>query len=215
LIAGMLWFGLPARPAPSAADPVRPAPEPAAAQGAGQVEPQTPPPAPTPTPPPTGAKPQPSPAAASPAAVPPDAGAPVRFDNVRLLAVNGRRTSATDVVLTFEGDRLAATSRAATAPLASLPYRGIAAATYVFAANPRWSPNHPAPAGSIDVPGIFGRRRHWFVVQTGEAYAILQLDGRNWSDVLQTFETRTGVGVSRPPARGGSPRAAQAGLPNR
>ena len=133
-------------------------------------------------------------------AVAADTMAPALFDNVKLLTVSGTRTSATDVVLTFSSGALIALARGGTDPLARVSYRGIATATYVYARDPQWNPQASAPADKINVPGILGRRRHWLVVQTGETYAILQLDDRNWSDVLKTFEERTGVTVGRPQA---------------
>ena len=122
------------------------------------------------------------------------------FKNVKWLAVTGTRTSARDVVLTLSGLELVALSTESHDPLATLPYRQIAKATYVNARDPRWDPSFGAPAGKIDVPGFLGRSRHWLTVQTKEAFAILRLDGADRLEVLKTFEGRAGVTIDRPAA---------------
>ena len=120
------------------------------------------------------------------------------FRNVKLLAVNGSRTTARDVVLALSGAEMNAVSTETSEPLAMIRYDQMARATYIHARDPQWHPEHSAPAGRIDVPGILGRARHWLVVQTKETYAILRLDGPDALEILKAVEDRTGRAIDRP-----------------
>jgi len=160
--------------------------------------------APTPTPAPdttrtaaasSRAKPTPLPAAGAPSkpVLP-----PASFRNVKLLTVNGSRSTASDAVLHFSDAEISVQSSDAKTDVTALRYPQIAKATYVRARDPQWDPLLSAPAGKIDVPGILGRSRHWLVLQSKDAYVILRLDGEDRLDVLKAFEERTGLVVERP-----------------
>ncbi len=125
---------------------------------------------------------------------------PAMFTGVKLLLVDGRRTTARDVLLTFSADQILAIPDGGGAPIATLPIRGVTKATYVHAAEPRWDSRFPAPSKDIDVPGFLARSRHWLVLQTPETFAILQLDGDQSPQVLKALTTRSGVRISRPSA---------------
>jgi serine/threonine protein kinase len=120
------------------------------------------------------------------------------FRNVKLLAVDGSRTTARDVVLALSGAEMNAVSTETSEPLAMVQYDHIARATYVHARDPQWHPEYSAPAGRIDVPGILGRARHWLVLQTKGTYAILRLDGPDALEILKAVEDRTGRAIDRP-----------------
>jgi hypothetical protein len=47
---------------------------------------------------------------------------------------------------------------------------------------------------------LFRNTRHWLVLQSKTTYVILRLDDSNWQQILDTFETRTGLKVDRPPS---------------
>jgi hypothetical protein len=117
---------------------------------------------------------------------------------VKLVTVNGRRVSDQDVTVTFGGGQVAVVARNGNTVIAPMPYRRIVKATYIRADNPRWDPALPGPTEKFDAGGVFNRDRHWFVVQTKDAYAIFRLDGNEWLKVLQTFESRTGLKIDRP-----------------
>ena len=135
----------------------------------------------------------------APAVRTPTAAVPLAvFRNVKLLAVNGSRTTARDVVLALSGAEMNAVSIETSEPLAMVRFDHIARATYVHARDPQWHPEYRAPAGRIDVPGILGRARHWLVVQTTETYAILRLDGPDALEILKAVEDRTGRAIDRP-----------------
>jgi hypothetical protein len=127
----------------------------------------------------------------------------VAFGNVKLLLVDGGKsgkTSARDVTVQFADGRLVATAADASAPLATVALAKTTRLTYVHAKDPHWDPALSAPPGSINVPGILGRARNWLVAQTSDAYAILRLDGDDWSKLIAAVEAHAGVAVSRPAA---------------
>ena len=125
---------------------------------------------------------------------------PAMFSGVKLLLVNGRSTKARDVLLTLSTDQILAIPDGGGAPMAALPIRRVIKATYVHAAQPAWDSRFPGPTKDIDVPGFLARSRHWLVLQTPDTFAILQLDGDSWPEVLGALTTRGGVKIARPAA---------------
>jgi len=111
------------------------------------------------------------------------------------------RTSNRDVVMHLSTDRLALLPNDGGPPVMALPYRQIQRATYVHARDPQWDPSLGSPPEKMGGSGVFSRARHWLVVQTKNSCAILQLDAEQWSNIVQTFERRTGLTVTRPGAR--------------
>jgi eukaryotic-like serine/threonine-protein kinase len=126
---------------------------------------------------------------------------PASFKNVKVLAVNGSRTTAADAALHFSEAEISVRSSDTKLGVTALFYPEIAKATYVHARDPQWDPLLSGPAGKIDVPGILRRARHWLVLQSRDAYVILRLDGEDRLDVLKAFEDRTGLVVERPIVR--------------
>ncbi len=113
------------------------------------------------------------------------------FQKVKLFAVENGQMKERDVLLTFSADALTAVPPSGGVPIAAFPYAGISNVAYARAKNPQWDPRFAAPVGKIDVSGLLDRARHWLVVQTPANYAILRLDGDDWSQVLQTLQART------------------------
>jgi serine/threonine protein kinase len=124
------------------------------------------------------------------------------FSNIKLLTVADGRTEDHDVQLTFSPRDITAEQDGMNQPIAQVPYRQIAKATYVYAAEPRWDPSFSAPTERVNVPGFLGRSRHWLVVQTRDTHAILRIDGDQSARVLDAFESRAGVPIERPQAGG-------------
>jgi hypothetical protein len=86
------------------------------------------------------------------------------------------------------------------AAILSIPYARLAHATYVKAKDPKWYPD-PAlsmPPDGVDIPGFMRGARHWLVLQTRTNYVILRLDDSDFSQILDTVESRTGIKVDRP-----------------
>jgi hypothetical protein len=122
------------------------------------------------------------------------------FGDVKLLVVEEVRTISRDIVLNLSNSEMTLLPNDGGAPITAIPYRDVARATYVHARDPRWEPLLSGPATKVNVPGIFGRARHWLVVQTKNRYAILQLDADHWLNILQMFELRAGLRIGRPTA---------------
>jgi hypothetical protein len=116
---------------------------------------------------------------------------------VKYLAVTGTRTSASDVVVHFSDVEISLQPADPKAAASVLSYRDIAKATYTRGGDPKWDPSLGGPPTKIDVPGIFGRARHWLVLQGAERYLILRLDGEDREAVMKAFEERAGVTVNR------------------
>jgi len=143
-------------------------------------------------------KPAPKPASSPTTAVP--ARAPVSFTGAKMIAVNGSRTSTSDVVLLLSDTEVSIHSQDDSGAPTVLPYRGIVKATYAQGRDPKWDAGLSAPAGRVDVPGIgiLSRTRHWLVLQGPDRYVILRLDGVDRADVMRAFEERAGIAIDRP-----------------
>ena len=119
------------------------------------------------------------------------------FSDVKLLAVTGSRTVASDVRVHFSNAEISVESPNGKAAPAVLTYRGIAKATYTHEKDPKWDPALSGPAGKINVPGILGRARHWLVLQGPDSYLILRLDGADRLEVMKAFEERARISIDR------------------
>jgi serine/threonine protein kinase len=144
-------------------------------------------------------KPAPTPVSSAP---PTDNARPVAsFSDVKFLAVNGPRTSASDVEVQFSDVEVSVRPRSGKTSSEVLPYQAIAKATYARGRDPKWDPALSGPVGRIDVPGILGRARHWLVLQGPDRYLILRLDGDDRLEVMKAFEERTGIVIDRTAAK--------------
>jgi hypothetical protein len=122
------------------------------------------------------------------------------FHDVKLLAVDGARTSTLDVVVQFSGADITVQSANGKAASATLPYQGISKATYANGRDPKWDPAFSGPADKIEVSGIFGRARRWLVLQNANTYVILRLDGADWREIVKALEDRARIVIDRPAA---------------
>jgi len=128
----------------------------------------------------------------------PDTG--FRIDNLRLLVVSGRQGTERDALLYFGGGVIMIRSSTGEG-ITSLQYKDLELATYVHAKDPKWDETLASPPSNLDVPGgiaIFRSTRHWLVLQTKAAYAILRLEDDNWQAVIDTLAARTGVRIVQP-----------------
>jgi len=134
------------------------------------------------------------------------------FSKVKLLTIEGGRTTTREIVLNLSDDQMTVSPNDGGAPIAIMPYRQLAKATYVHARDPRWDASLGRPPANVSGSGILARARHWLVVQTIDRYAILQLDGDQWANILQTFEARTHLAIERPKEKtsDSAPRSANA-----
>jgi serine/threonine-protein kinase len=142
-------------------------------------------------------KPAPRPVPSPTAEVP--ARAPVSFTGAKMIAVNGSRTSTSDVVLLLSDTEVSIRSQDDSGAPTVLPYRAIVKATYAQGRDPKWDAGLSGPGGRVDVPGIgiLSRTRHWLVLQGSDNYVILRLDGVDRADVMRAFEERAGIAIDR------------------
>lgn len=121
------------------------------------------------------------------------------FGDVKVLVVAGDRSSEVDALLSFEPDSLVVRGRSDRAVLRTLPYRSIAAATYVRSRRPRGQDAAGAFAVPENVggPGVVGGARHWLTLQTASEFLIIRLVDRNVVRVINLVEARMGRTVVR------------------
>jgi len=120
----------------------------------------------------------------------------LKVENVRLLAVDGRRGQDRRAILFLGGGQISIVGSEDNAGLAALPYGDLVEATYARAREPRWNASLAAPPENLDVPGgIFRGSRHWLVLQSKATYIVLSLEDANWSQVVEAVTARTGVKV--------------------
>jgi len=136
-----------------------------------------------------------------PGAVPADPAADAvlaTFPNVKFFAVvDGKRTNDRDVVLNFVNGQVHVMPKNGGQPIAAVPYRRILRATYSLGRDPKWDESLPGPPAGIDVGSFMRQTKHWLVVQGADSYAMLRLEDNNYKQILETFELRTGLKVSR------------------
>lgn len=119
------------------------------------------------------------------------------FTDVKVLVVNGKKTTDRDVVLSFGGGETKVLGTNG-GTLNALPYRSMASLTYARARDPRWNTNGYGPPKDLDVGSFMRTSKHWLVVQTADSYLIFRLEDANIGKVLHAFETRTGLVIDRP-----------------
>ena len=181
-----------------AASPATGAPVAAASAASATPKPSATPARGTATPAPSPTNAAPTPAAAAGVAAKDDALA--TFADVKLLSVNGKRTTDVDVILNFSHGHVAVTPRSGGAPLSTLSYDKITRATFIHARAPKWAsaPKLAAPPDDLDVGGTLLRTaRSWLVLQGADSYSILRLDDASAAKLLDTFEQRTGLKIDR------------------
>ena len=118
--------------------------------------------------------------------------------DMRVLVVDGRKSKDEEIILNFGDGKVVLVGRRSGTPVATLPYRSIAAATYVRARNPRWNATLVSPPDDLDVGGLLRTAKHWLTLQTKDGYQVLRLEDVNVLKVLQAVEARYGPGDRAP-----------------
>jgi hypothetical protein len=124
----------------------------------------------------------------------------VTYSDVKYIQVHGDKGDDEDAIVNFVAGQISVTSKRGGPALASEQYRRLVRATYVHAKNPKWDPQLPGPPATLDLSNFLRSTRHWLVLQSRTLFVILRLEDSNWKQILDTFETRTGLKVDRPPA---------------
>jgi serine/threonine-protein kinase len=125
---------------------------------------------------------------------------PMRYENVRVLVLDGRRSSDQEGQLVI-GDGSVAVHARGGAALSSLPYDALLRATYVHARDPKWDPSLAGPPQDLDVGGIFRTAKHWLVLQGREQFMVLRLEDSNWRPIVNMVVDRTKVQLTLPNAQ--------------
>lgn len=122
------------------------------------------------------------------------------FGEVRAIAVDGNRGREIDATLFLEPGNLVIRERGNNTVLRTLPYRAIAAGTYMRGKRPRGQKNGTLPDVPDNLAGsgsLFGQARHWLTLQTSSEFLVVRLEDRNVVGVINNLETRTGLKISR------------------
>ena len=125
---------------------------------------------------------------------------PIEYKQVRLLVIDGRRSSDQEGLLSFAAGNVTLMSPSTGAGVASMPYADLVKATYVRGRDPKWDATLAGPPEDLDVGGIFRTPKHWLVLQGRENFMVLRLEDNNWRPIVNTVVDRTGVQLTLPNA---------------
>lgn len=110
------------------------------------------------------------------------------FLKAKLSLNEGEKTRQVDVALTYNDKALVVVDRKSGAPVKSFAYAEVKSAEYSYGKSPRWKT-------AIFVSPLFlftSGKKHWFMIQGGSDYGVMQLDKSNYKMILAAFETKTG-----------------------
>jgi hypothetical protein len=144
---------------------------------------------------PTRAEPPNAPAVDAPPAEPE---APITFNDVKMLVVDGSKSREASGRLTFREGKV--TFLPEKGHDRSFPYRSLVSATYSQSKHPRWKEGLgvAVAVGVFSAPIFFMKStRHWLTLQSGDDFMVLRLDKNNVNLVLPALESRTGLKVER------------------
>jgi len=116
---------------------------------------------------------------------------PETFQDAKLRVIEGDSIKQIDVALTYDTEALVIVEKHSGKPVKSFAYTDVKSAEYSYGKSPRWKT-------AIFVSPLFlftSGKKHWFMVQAGGDYGVMQLDKSNYKMVLAAFETKTGKKV--------------------
>ncbi len=117
--------------------------------------------------------------------------APQAFPKAKLNLQDGDKKKEIDATVKYDAHALIIVERNTSQLLKTMSYATMKGAEYSYAKSPRWKT-------AIFVSPLFlftSGKKHWFMVQTTDDYALLQLDKSNYKLVLAAFEVKTGKKV--------------------
>ena len=161
----------------------KPKVDPKGSQRIGDARPATP-----------SAEPPPPPAPPAPAV------APLTFNDVKVLVMQGNSLRDRDAVLSLAGDHLSVLDRSAKNEILSLPYASITQAYYSRSKQPRWRGADgkeqvaSADAGKL---GFLRGDRNWLILTTQGSPIFIRLENANLQKVLAAVQERSGVPIQR------------------
>ncbi|MEI6245937.1 MAG: hypothetical protein WCQ64_12945, partial [Acidobacteriota bacterium] len=68
--------------------------------------------------------------------------------------------------------------------------------SYAHTKDPLWDTTLPGLPEDADIPGFMRGARHWLMLQSKSGYILVFLNDRNFQNILDALETRTGLHVS-------------------
>ena len=119
------------------------------------------------------------------------------FPNVKFYVITGKRGQDRDVMLNFAGGQIMVMLKTGGEAIVAVPYKKILKATYSISRDPRWDASLPGPPEGLDVGSFIRQTRHWLVIQGTERFAVLRLEESNARQIIDAFESRTGLKVER------------------
>lgn len=131
--------------------------------------------------------------------VPPE-GAPVQFNDVKLVVPEGDKAKEHDIVLKVGEGRVWATSAKNPAVSKSMVYGAIKSVTYSQSKHPRWKEGIGVAvvAGVFSAPLFFMKStKHWVTLQSESDYFVLHIDKNDVRSILPAIESRTGLKIQR------------------
>lgn len=118
------------------------------------------------------------------------------FGGAKLLTFDGRKGKDQEVILHFGSGQVSVLPKDGGAPLRTMPYKAILHASYAHTKDPLWDTSLPGLPEDADIPGFMRGARHWLMLQGKSGYMLVFLNDRNFQNILEAFETRTGLHVS-------------------
>jgi serine/threonine-protein kinase len=120
------------------------------------------------------------------------------FSDAKLVTFDGRKGRDQDVILHFGSGEISVIPKKGGAALIAIPYKKVAHATYSHTKDPKWDPSLTGLPENPDIPGFMRGSRNWLVLQWKTDSVVLYLTDSNATEVLRTFEVRTGLKIDRP-----------------
>jgi hypothetical protein len=120
------------------------------------------------------------------------------FSDAKFLTFDGRKGRDQDVILHFGSGEISVIPKKGGAALIAIPYKKVAHATYSHTKDPKWDSSLTGPPENADIPGFMRGSRNWLVLQWKTDSVVLYLNDSNVTEVLRTFEVRTGLKIDRP-----------------
>ena len=122
---------------------------------------------------------------------PPPRFAPSEFRDVRMMMANGDKTKEVDVIFRFGEQKMQLINTKVRQSYKDLAYADCKSAEYSYSKSPRWK------SGLLVSPFLFlsSGKKHWFMVQGNDDYALVQLDKSNYKLILAAVEAKSGKKV--------------------
>jgi hypothetical protein len=116
---------------------------------------------------------------------------PQTFPGAKLNLQVGEKKKEVDAIVKVDQNAFVVADKKTDIAVKTFSYANIKNAEYSYSKSPRWKT-------AIFVSPLFlftSGKKHWFMVQSGDDYAVMQLDKTNYKLILAAFETKSGKKV--------------------